>query len=71
MNDDNYATVLDSYVTTLSLPVEQVSTKKVPGLDHLVSCQKMGYFTQENTEHDPLYHTAWCLHIVAPIIETV
>ena len=33
--DDNYATVLDSYVTTSALPVAKVSTKKVLGLNHL------------------------------------
>ena len=36
MADDNYATVLDSYVTASSLQVDKLHTKKVPGLDHLV-----------------------------------
>ena len=34
MDDDNYATVLDSYITTSSLQVAKVHTKKVPGLEH-------------------------------------
>ena len=31
-DDENNATVLESFVTTMSLPVAQVNTKKVPGL---------------------------------------
>ena len=41
-DDDNYATVLDSYVTTISLWVAKVHTKKVPGLDHFVLAKKWG-----------------------------
>ena len=36
MDDNNYATQLDSYVTTSSLQVAKVSTKKVPRLNYLV-----------------------------------
>ena len=36
MDDDNYATVLEHFVDTLTLQVAQVNTKKKPGLDHLV-----------------------------------
>ena len=42
MNDDNYATMLDNYATTSSLQVAKVSTKKVPGLDHLVLAKRWG-----------------------------
>ena len=42
MDDDNYATLLDSYVTTSSLQVAKVCTKKVPGLDHLVCAKRWG-----------------------------
>ena len=42
MDDNNYATVLDSYVTTSSLPVAKVRTEKVPGLDHSVLAKRWG-----------------------------
>ena len=40
MDDDNCATVLDSYVTTSSLQVAKVHTKKAPGLNHLVIAKR-------------------------------
>ena len=43
MDDDNYATVLESFVGTSSLQVVQVNTKKVFG-----SCQEVGYCIQES-----------------------
>ena len=36
MDNDNYATELESFVIRSSLQVAQVITKKVSGLDHLV-----------------------------------
>ena len=42
MDDENYATVLKSYDTTLSLWVAKVHTGKVPGLDHLVLAKSWG-----------------------------
>ena len=42
MNDDNYATVLQSFVSTSSLQVVQINTKKVFGLNHLVLAKKWG-----------------------------
>ena len=42
MEDNNYATVLDSCVTTSFLLVAPVSTKKVSKLDHLVLIKRLG-----------------------------
>ena len=42
MDDNNYSTVLDSNVTTSSMQVVKVHTKKVPGLDHLVLAKRGG-----------------------------
>ena len=42
MDDNNYATVLESFVTTSSLQVAQVHTKKVSGLGHLILAKKWG-----------------------------
>ena len=36
MDDDNYATVLESFVSKSSMKVSKVLTKTVSGLDHLV-----------------------------------
>ena len=40
MDDDNFATVLESYVTISSLQVAQFDTEKVQVLDHLVIAKK-------------------------------
>ena len=40
MDNDNYATVLERFVISSSLQVAQVSTKKIPGLDHVVLVKK-------------------------------
>ena len=40
LDDDNYATVLLSFVNASSLQIAQVNTKKVSGLDHLVLVKK-------------------------------
>ena len=42
MDDDNYATVLKSFDSTLSFGVAQVNTKKVLVLDHFVLAKKWG-----------------------------
>ena len=53
MDDDNYTTVLDSYVTTSSLQVTKVCTKKLPGLDQLVLAKRWGILSKKamNTIH--------------------
>ena len=58
MDDDNYATVLESFVSTLSLQVAQVNMEKVSGLDYLVLAKKWGLS----------YCTAWGLHSVASVL---
>ena len=40
MDNNNYATVMEGFVNTLSLEAAQVNTKKVSGLDHLVFAKK-------------------------------
>ena len=40
MDDDNYATVLESFVNTSSLQATQIHTEKVTGLDHVVLAKK-------------------------------
>ena len=40
MDDNNYATVLESYVATSSLQVAKVCTKKVSELDHFVLAKR-------------------------------
>ena len=40
IDDKNYATELESFVSTLSLQVAQINTKKVSRLDHLVLAKK-------------------------------
>ena len=40
IDDDNYAIVLESFVSTSSLQVTQINTKKISGLDHLVLAKK-------------------------------
>ena len=42
MDNYNYDTVWESFVSTLSWQVAQVNTKKVSGLDHLVLSKKWG-----------------------------
>ena len=42
IDNDNYVTVLESFVGTLLRRVVQVSTKKVSGLDHLVLAREWG-----------------------------
>ena len=42
MDDDNYATVLKTFVGILSLLIEKVNTEKVSGLHHLVLAKKWG-----------------------------
>ena len=44
MDDDNCATVLESFLSTLSLQVTQVNTKKVSVFDHFVLVKKWGIF---------------------------
>ena len=53
INNDNYATLLESFVITPSLWVAQVNTKKVSGLNHLVLVKKWGISPKKalNTIH--------------------
>ena len=67
MDDDNCATVLESFLSTLSLQVTQVNTKKVSVFDHFVLVKKWGIFWK-STYYDLAYHTAWYLHSVAFIL---
>ena len=61
MDDDDYATLLEDYVTSSSLHVTKVHTKAW----WFGSSQEMGYFTQESIEYDLLNNAAWGLHSVA------
>ena len=58
MDDDNFATVLESFVATSSLWVAKVHAKKVSGLDHLVFAKRWGISPKKalNTIH----HTVQC-----------
>ena len=49
----NYATVLESFVSTSSLPVAQVNTERVLRLDHLILAKKYGISPKKalNTMH--------------------
>ena len=40
MDNDNFATVLETYVTISFLQITQVNTEKVPSFDHLVLARK-------------------------------
>ena len=42
MDNDNFTTVLKSFVIISSLQVAQVNTKKVPALEHLGLAKKWG-----------------------------
>ena len=42
MDDNNYATVLESFVITSSLQLAQGNTKKISGLEHLVLVKNLG-----------------------------
>ena len=64
MNNDNYATVLDSYVTTSSLWVAQEGTRAWP----FGYCQKMGDFTQKSTEYDPSDHHCGICIVLHPLL---
>ena len=48
MGDNNYATLLDSFVSTSSLQVAQIHTKKVSGLNHLVLDKKWGILPKKH-----------------------
>ena len=58
MDDGNFATVLESFVTTLSLREEKVHSKSVSGLDHLVLDKKWGILPKKalNTIHHTTQH---------------
>ena len=58
MDDDIYATVLESYVNTLSLWEAKVHAEKVPGLDHLVFAKRCGISPEKalNTIHQTTQH---------------
>ena len=47
MDDDNFTTVLDSYVTTSPLQAAKVSAMKVSRLDHLVLAKRWGISPQK------------------------
>ena len=58
INDDNYATMLESFVSTLSLQVAQDNTKNVWGIDHFVLAKKWGILPKKtfNTIHHTTHH---------------
>ena len=58
VDDNNYATVLESFVSTSSLQVGQVNTKKVSELDHLVLAKKWGISPEK--ELNMIHHTMQC-----------
>ena len=58
MDHDNYVTVMESFVSTLSFQVAQVNIKKVSGLKHLALAKKWGISLKKalnmihyNTQH--------------------
>ena len=59
IDDDNYATVLESFINTSSLQVAQVYTKKVSQLDHVVLAKKWGISPKKalNTIHHTTQHS--------------
>ena len=58
MDNDNYTTVLESLVSTLSLQVAQVHSEKVSGLDHLVTAKKWGISPKKAL--NMICHTTQC-----------
>ena len=66
MDNGNYATVLESFVSTLQLQVAQVNTEKVSGLDHLVLAKKWGIPPEKalNTIHHTTQH--WICTVLHP-----
>ena len=58
MDDDNYATMLESFVSTSSIQVAQVNTENISILDRLVFAKKLGispdkalYMISHTTQH--------------------
>ena len=47
IDDDNYATVLKSFVSTLSWQTVQVNTNKVSGIDNMVLSKKWGILSKK------------------------
>ena len=58
MDNNNFATELESFVNTSLLPLAQVNAKKVSGLDHLVLAKKWGISPKKalNTIHCSTQH---------------